>query len=499
MDTVSYAKGTVQRLTSLRAALDPATRARTVEAILQPSSVFARSTETVELLNSRLIRTIRRQINPSTFRSGLRDKSADKVWFVPAMRHRKGEFTDNLEFWLNDVRVDALPHRDNVALTVLVTTELVEAAIRVDRKARNRLSSLAAAVVSNPAPMSKRAIYEELVSLLDTMLPPVNQRSVDQKSLVHFIDYFADYYVTYVPVQGISRPNTITTQFSEFRVRARTGQSNRVRRWLGIANNFYRIPIEEAFNSATYHFRCRAPADQYFNHGRCRVNAKATFAGMEAEEFSAAASQFSPTYGTDAVHFYSRGLRYPARFESQRSGVGPSHGLVLEIDFQPLPPGLSLPIVAVLAYLTVLVSTVAVLQNHVFGPGSDTLSHSTLGLVLASPALITAWIASKVDGQGIKNASPIALIEVASIIAISVLAVCVALVEGSGSLTGLKDHDFWVFRFRSPSREVSWALVWILAVGQFILSSIIARARVVRYGDALRRSEMRLHIATETE
>lgn len=193
----------------------------------------------------------------------------------------------------------------------------------------------------------------------------------------------------------------------------------------------------------------------------------------------------SPTYGTPVAHFYSRSL---GAFIGATAAEAPApsearlRGLWLDLYFRPIPPGLSAPITLLSVYLAIITSSLALGHDRIFDGHNTT---SVLAIVLGLPAIMSAWVASRFDSKGMRQATPTVILELLSLLTVSLLTVGVAAFKAAPDKDPASKFPLFSGLYGHPW----WATVWVLSLAQAILTTITLITRVARYGNAMRRAE----------
>lgn len=496
------------RLKSLRQRFAPEQIAIATQHVLALWKSTERVTETVELGDTRITRHVHRQLALTTT-PAVRRRSAGawrrtkqvKELYVPVLRHRKQVLLDEIDVEVDGEQASTMSHADCVVLTIAVARNVFEEAFPGTPALADGLFRRLVAHISHPAPTSNTRDFDGLRNALRTRSVRADKRGLQH--LLRFVDYLCDYYFIYVPVPADKEIVAIRTTYSELRHGARRGYSNRVRRWFGIPVYRYRIPVPEVLSAPTYHLRSRAPDGTYLNHALFREKLAGLRPVDETARFAGSEVRFAASYGTDTVHLYCRGLERIGLDDSALDRHVVADGLYADIEFQVTPPGLSLPIVALSVYLFAIITTVAFTESSLFIAGESAAGRSALTVILALPALLTAWIASRVDRNGLRLASPIALLELGILVTVSVLAVGTAVFAANSSASKLGSHrsqgatTTWSsgIHLIGPAGHLAWGVIWLLSATQLVASCGIALARISRYGQALRRSSAEQRLA----
>lgn len=477
----------------------------------------SRAIDEIELQDTMYTRTINKTIEVPLVEGAV--GIATSLYF-PLIRSLKGRLIDDLKVQVNHVPAETRPFRENLILSIILLAELFRDSFKTEASAIANADIFEALIkeVAHQNPRSMPSLPEAELLLLHAWLGdgaiskpetaedgPKYLLGDRQRHFLSMLNYLLDYYFVFVRVDARTGASVnVEYTYTEARPNVVYGLSNRSRRWLGLPYYRFSVPIPLALDCYSYHFRAPAPEGTYlhvaaprlkrrrriheFDVGADRTSALEIVARTQestAAQFSPN-GWFSPTYGTPTVHFYGRALSSRLEMRSGENAESRSQrlsGFYLDLYFRPVPPGISGPVVVLSIYLAVITTAIAYGNHHVFEKTGGT--SSILGVVLGLPALMSAWVASRFDQKGLRQATPLMLLELFSLLTISLLAVGVAAFKASSTTpeSVARFHHFFIL-----TGHEWWALVWVLSLGQAIISVVAVIIRLARYGRALRRS-----------
>lgn len=423
------------QVASSRAAFTDQGRVASTYAAVAAWKMTDRITEAVTLEDWRLNRSVTRQLH-------LDGVDGVGEWLFPALRRRKNILLDEIDVML-DGKQHILPsHNENVARSLWISVGLLSQAF--DWSRNSELLGRMLGVVTCPRELRASAEYAKLRDDMTTFMAQhaempetgdeerqLARKSFDRnkRAVLRYMDYMADHHVMYVSMPS-DRTVVLKVSYSERRTLQARSFSTWIRRWLGLPNYRYSLRLPDALDSPTYHLRAQSPDGTYCYDVVPRAaplisavtNDPITSLLPHGVDLRPAA-----THGTPAVHLYARGLHDLERDARENAGAK-QIDVTVDMDFRIIPPGLSTAIVGLSLFLTSVVTSVAlwhgsVFPDHVpvlleelvpFGKDPDegsTIQGSVLAVVLALPAIFSAWVASRFDSPGMRKVTPVLLLE----------------------------------------------------------------------------------------
>jgi hypothetical protein len=462
-----------------------------------------RTTEEIVLGDSRITRKVTRTLRPP-------EQLTTGTWYLPALRHRKGRLIEDLHVQVSGGSQESVPFLTNVGLSLIVTQDLFCDSVGRSRSEfdadEQYLLKLALREVANPRPRSQTVGAAEVRGQIRKhwKIKSGEVLKPQQSRFLRAFNYLCDYYIVFATqdMANATKQLELICTYSEGRAAFRRSMSNRLRRYLGLQVYHYKIAIPESVDAASYHLHTNAPDGTYLWSLVPRFASK----GSEQPKPSELTDQLiGPTFGTAFVHYYSRylGLAFrgsEAEVDVERTPESRTYrlrGLHLDMQFKPVPPGLSAPITVLSIYLSIIVSVLAIYQQKIFytvtidavtgAPhvGSQS-TNAVLSIVLALPAIMSAWVASRFDQKGLRLATPILVFELLSLLTISLLAVGVAAFKVTGGGPG---DEAPTSHLTFLAEHPTWAVLWVLSIAHTLLVTATLASRLARYGRALKRAE----------
>ena len=429
VEFVKLARSTFLRTSSSRVL------AQLLRMVVDPAASVSRITETALYTDEKWVHEITRTLS----------FSADSPIIAPIMRTRKGQLIDELSVQVNGNPTSTLPFLESqgavaALIEVLFCQSFPDAYLEESEYAKALDTILMACCSASPVGLEQRTHLDETLRSLQWRRNHPQLFAL-QEALTQLIGFMLDYYFVFVHAcPENSLPTKIRTSHSTPRSDT-LGGLNRIRMSLGLSVRDAIIELPLATEARSYHFHTTAPDGAYFYNLELHPLALAeTDAPIEIKSFAQsrqAIPKLSHTLsGRDFVHVYGRHLngrledvteegegRFGRDDHSYRPAVNRSLNVWLYAQYHERPPGILAVLLPLSAYLAILVWGVGYFhgtvflgerfhyigQSHLIIPYFDPTiirsNSSSLTILFGIPALVSGWIASRIDGKLLQRIS----------------------------------------------------------------------------------------------
>lgn len=434
---------------------------------------------------------------------------------VPVLRQRKGLTVYELGFMLDGASCPVVGHWDSLGTMLTVLDVVFDASYGTAPTKRSKAQQLAldaaATFATDPRPIDaeRNVQYQNHRVELDRLAHDV-PRASNPEPFLRLSHYLAHNYITLVEVTApLGARFLVETSYSERRPTDHATTRQKLRVLLGLGYKQYVVALPGAAEPESYTFSCRAPEGCYVSSvgltledvsGPAHVGSLNVRSSASVEDDSSYL-RLSPTLGLDLVELHGRHIGVVTRPGSGKQ-TEPSRkadlGKVLALDlrFREIPPGLLGVVTLLSALLALTCTSVAWRHDQIFtgairapGAATPTTSAVIVGLVFGVPAIMSGWVASRVDAKALRTTSPLVLAQLATLLALTGVAVAVAafkisvIVQDSSSfdVPGLTVH----------LQHPTWTLITLLSLTQLTVNIVDFTVRHRRYLYALRKSSQR--------